>query len=383
MMTLAKGHLVAVVCASVTLSACVQNGGSAGTGPAKGAAEDTMAADAAAEPVVDAGAAAPKSPLTLVERDVEAPDVFQVTDQGLWDGRPSLGGVWVAHASVKAPERVVIRNLATGKFVTGALFRREFDNPGPKIQVSSDAAEALGLLAGQPAKLAVVAVRREEFPKGGIPAEADSMPGATAVADKAGTDPVAPVAPKDGTKTDAPLPGDVAAAAASKPVAEPEKPARKGWSLFGKRKPKVPADGGEAPATSAAAGTIATQPLAPMQDPGGSKSPAKDGRSAKAPATAPAPAAPSAPAASPTQTMPATTLNRAYIQIGIFSTEKNAMTAGTQMQGAGMVATVKASNRGKALWRVIVGPVATEAERDALLVRVKGMGYPDAYPVSK
>ncbi len=29
----------------------------------------------------------------LVERDVEAPEVFQATDMGLWDGRPSLGGV--------------------------------------------------------------------------------------------------------------------------------------------------------------------------------------------------------------------------------------------------------------------------------------------------
>ncbi|MEC7965217.1 MAG: SPOR domain-containing protein, partial [Pseudomonadota bacterium] len=35
--------------------------------------------------------------VTLVERDIEAPDVFQQTEAGLWDGRPSLGGVWVAH----------------------------------------------------------------------------------------------------------------------------------------------------------------------------------------------------------------------------------------------------------------------------------------------
>ncbi len=33
----------------------------------------------------------------LIERDVEAPEVFQITENGLWDGRPSLGGVWVAH----------------------------------------------------------------------------------------------------------------------------------------------------------------------------------------------------------------------------------------------------------------------------------------------
>ncbi len=97
----------------------------------------------------------------LVERDVEAPDVFQVTEAGLWDGRPSLGGVWVAHPDVKDPERVIIRNSANGKFVIGALFRREREIPGPRLQASSDAAAALGLIAGAPIELNVTALRRE------------------------------------------------------------------------------------------------------------------------------------------------------------------------------------------------------------------------------
>jgi cell division septation protein DedD len=105
----------------------------------------------------------------LIERDIEAPEVFQVTEAGLWDGRPSLGGVWVAHPDVKEPERVLIRNTANDKFVIGALFRRERENPGPRVQVSSDAAAALGMLAGAPQNLNVTALRREEAPK---PAEA-------------------------------------------------------------------------------------------------------------------------------------------------------------------------------------------------------------------
>ncbi len=100
----------------------------------------------------------------LVERDVEAPDVFQVTESGLWDGRPSLGGVWVAHPDVTEPERVIIRNTSNSKFVIGALFKRERENPGPRIQVSSDAADALGMLAGAPSQLNVTALRREEAP---------------------------------------------------------------------------------------------------------------------------------------------------------------------------------------------------------------------------
>jgi hypothetical protein len=63
--------------------------------------------------------------------DVEAPEVFDITDAGLWDGRPSLGGVWVAHPDATDPERVMIRNTETGSFVIGALFRRERENPGP------------------------------------------------------------------------------------------------------------------------------------------------------------------------------------------------------------------------------------------------------------
>lgn len=98
---------------------------------------------------------------TLIERDIEAPEAFDVTEPGLWDGRPSLGGVWVAHPDVKDPERVIVRNTSNGKFVIGALFRRERDMPGPRLQVSSDAAAALGMLAGAPAELNVTALRRE------------------------------------------------------------------------------------------------------------------------------------------------------------------------------------------------------------------------------
>ena len=109
----------------------------------------------AAKPEGAAAEAAPKAQKStrLVDHDVEAPEVFQVTDQALWDGRPSLGGVWVASPDTKDPERVIMRNPANGRFVIGALFRRERDNPGPTLQISSDAAAALGILAGAPASI--------------------------------------------------------------------------------------------------------------------------------------------------------------------------------------------------------------------------------------
>lgn len=99
--------------------------------------------------------------IKLVERDIESPEIFQTTEKALWDGRPSLGGVWVAHPDSKQPERVIIRNKTNGKFVIGALFKRERDNPGPRLQLSSDAASALGVLAGAPTTLNVTVLRRE------------------------------------------------------------------------------------------------------------------------------------------------------------------------------------------------------------------------------
>lgn len=240
------------------------------------------------------------SSVRLVERDVESPDVFQNTDKGLWDGRPSLGGVWVAHPDVKEPERVIIRNTANSKFVIGALFRRERANPGPSFQVSSDAAAALGVLAGAPAELNVTALRREETTVPGAV-------GATLEPDSVETSSLDPVA-------------DVAAAAID---AAPE--------------------------------------MTPL------------------PAQAPAQTATVTPKPAPS----GSTLDRPYLQIGIFSIEENAENTATAMRQAGMVPTVlKQESQGKTFWRVIVGPAPTAAGRDALLSKVKAVGFDDAYAVS-
>ena len=105
--------------------------------------------------------AAPTGRLELEERDVEAPSVFDVTDRAIWDGRPSFGGVWAAYPGNIQPERVRIVNLDNNKSVVGALFRREADNPGPPIELSSDAASALGATPGQPQNVRITALRRE------------------------------------------------------------------------------------------------------------------------------------------------------------------------------------------------------------------------------
>ncbi|MCE5972588.1 SPOR domain-containing protein [Sinirhodobacter sp. WL0062] len=276
-----------------------------------------------------------------VERDVEAPKVFAVEDEGLWDGRPSLGGVWVAHASVKDPERVLVRNLSNGKSVNAALFRRERENPGPKIQVSSDAAAALGMLAGAPAKLSVVALRREE-----VPVE-PARPAAAAPSGKPTVD-VKPV-PKPTAAITAAAAGAIAKAEAD-PKAKPAEPV----------KTAAPAKA-EAPAKAATAKPEAPTPI-----------PAKpaDAKPAEAKPAAAAPAAPT---------------GKLLVQIGTYSSEANAQRAAGDLLKKGVKDVVIRKEVGaiKTVWRVIVGPVATPADRDKLLAQLKGFGFADAYAVSK
>ena len=236
----------------------------------------------------------PATTARLVERDVEAPDVFQVTETGLWDGRPSLGGVWVTHPDVKDPERVIIRNQANGKFVIGALFRRERDNPGPSLQLSSDAADAIGVLAGQPVPLKVTALRREA-----VEEPTQTTPAQTAI----------------------------------------EKPA-----------------------------AVEAQPLDDIVTTAAN---AIDASTAQP------------PAAKPTPRPVVSTLNKPFIQIGIFNVEQNAKNTAEAMRQAGIIPQVfQGTSNDKTFWRVIVGPATSTSERAGLLKKVKSLGFNDAYYVT-
>lgn len=237
---------------------------------------------------------ASETSVRLVDRDVEAPQVFQVSDDALWDGRPSLGGVWVASPDAQDPERVILRNPSNGKFVIGALFRRERINPGPALQISSDAAAALGILAYSPTKINVTALRREE-------AAAETPDAARPILDA-----------NEAVKTTSLDPVATASAAL---------------------------DNAERPAPKAQAPKPAAKPAAAKASSG------------------------------------------SLIQIGIFSVEANANRASSTLTKAGIAATVaKGSSQGKDFWRVTA--TATTA-RDATLTKVKGLGFTDAYFLSR
>ncbi len=295
-----------------------------GSAPRDATADDGAPAAGAAAPAAARAPAAVAPPrnarLTrLVDRDVEAPDVFDVRATALWDGRPSLGGVWVASPDARDPERVIMRNPANGQFVIGALFRRERDNPGPPLQISSDAADALGILAGQPVEIAVTALRREATPEV-APA------------------PAAPVLDEPEV-----VAGEIAAPAAATPVAAG---------------PPSASPAAAAPARSAAEDEdIAVRALAAL------------GATAARPTPAPAPA----PAAAPRG-------GDIRVQVGIFAERGNADRATQRLQAAGIAATIREeSSSGKTFWSVVAnggGP------RAAFVDKVRAAGFADAYALS-
>ncbi|MGB1209490.1 MAG: SPOR domain-containing protein [Paracoccaceae bacterium] len=98
------------------------------------------------------------TPLSPTE-DVAAPAIFDAEDTGQWDGRPSLGGVWVTHPAAKSPERVFIKNMSNGRQTVGALYTGE-SSDNPPVRVSSEAAQALGMRAQAAAVLRITALRR-------------------------------------------------------------------------------------------------------------------------------------------------------------------------------------------------------------------------------
>lgn len=268
--------------------------------------------------------------MTQSERDVERPDVFDVTDRGLWDGRPSLGGVWVAHPDVGAPERVIIRNPANGRSIVGALFRRERENPGPLLQVSSDAADELGILAGAPTELSVIALRREE-----IEVEVEE-----------------PLAPDDN-------PVIASLQAPTSVEAVPLDP------IAGAAAAIDAAEGAVAPAVVVAlpaADLVADAPNEPTN--------------ATLDADEALDVLPAIAAAGEAD------LSGATYQIGVFSVEENANDAAQQLRDAGVPASVVTQQAGgRDVWRLMASSSETDADPEVTLARIKGLGFADTFLV--
>ena len=309
-----------------------------------------------------------------VMQDVERSDIFSTTEPALWDGRPSLGGIWVAHPDVKEPERALIRNPKSGQEIAGALFRRERDNPGPRIQLSSDAAAALGILAGQPTELSIVAVRQEEVIIEPAPVVSEETVGEDgAPVDE--TSEAARVDDSDGSGAQ-----DAALAGAAGATAATQAPKRQGfWGRFRdslRNKPKEPSAANVA--TGADAGITEATPVPQVEtqtlDPVTSAAAAAiaTAEADDKPRARPEATQASAPAAQPA----ASALKNPFVQVGLYSTEENASDAGSTLRQAGIVPTIIP---GDSRWRVVVGPMSTPDDQAALLGRIRSLGFSDAF----
>lgn len=305
------------------------------------------------------GTAAPRTIDTSegAVRDVERPDIFNTTEEALWDGRPSLGGIWVAHPDVTTPERAIVTNTSTNQRIAAALFRRERSNPGPRIQLSSDAAAALNILAGAPTEVTIVAVRQEKI-------EIEEPE---------------PVISDEVVGEDAPNEAELAAATAATEAGAAERKPRGNFfqRLFGRRTPAPEAAAATAGAATAAATaesagapTVETQSLDPVTT-GAAAAIARADADDK---PAPRPERPASPSG----------LRNPFVQVGLYSVEANAFSARDNLRSAGIVPTVfEGSNDNGPFWRVVVGPVTSAEEQAEMLGQIRSLGFSDAFLTSK
>ncbi|QPH54629.1 SPOR domain-containing protein [Pontivivens ytuae] len=274
------------------------------------------------------------------ERLTPRPDLFSLQDEAIWDGRPSLGGAWIAHPDVGNPERVEVTDVTSGQSITAALFRREAGLPGPVFQLSADAAQELGAEPGVPLEVEVIAVRPEVVDVADDAAEGDAEEAESNAAEV--EDAVDVVAE-----------GEAAAAAVDEAAAPADDEAA-----------EVELASDEAAIAEIAAAIVAAPDPEPAIE---AAAPAVEEAEAPQPvaeAVAPAPAAaPDTP----------------FMQVGMFGVPGNAEALVERLQAEGLAARALPAG---SLTRVVVGPAESDAELAETRQRLRELGFSDAIAIS-
>lgn len=259
-----------------------------------------------------------------IETDVIAPEAFSITDKGLWDGRPTFGGVWIAYPNIETPERVRITNAETDKTVIAALYRRERDFAGPQIEMSADAAAALGMVAGTPSELFIVALRRVEV-------EVES------------------------TRSAVPQPMTVPLrrpSSVSTPDIANTLVVETPGAVFVAPVPEVPT-----PPDATTTPSVVETALPPVE-------------------VAAEPEAPAAPVTAPADP------SQMFVQVATMESTRRANDLVTKLETAGLSAEIRESKSGdKTLYRIIAGPVTSPEGLEIMLSTVQQLGYKDAIPL--
>lgn len=293
--------------------------------------EDTLTDTSLSAPSTDGNTS------ETIGADIIAPNAFSITENALWDGRPTFGGVWIAYPDIDQPERVRITNPDTGKTVIGALYKRERQFPGPKIELSADAATALGVLAGSPTNLTVVALRRREVE---IEVEAPVVEGE------------APVIVTEADGAPVRRPGSMVASASTTE--------------------------GEDIAAAAAAAVASVASTAPQV-----ALPETSSVTAAAANTTPEVSATALPVVDNTAIAPplsAIATTQSYIQVATLQIQSRVATETAKLERAGLEVEVRKNETGgRTLYRIVVGPAGNPDELKIMMGLVQELGYKDAF----
>ena len=106
-------------------------------------------------PLANKSKSIPSASKTTLE---EKPEILDISTSVFWNGEPTLGGNWISHPDVDSPERVLIKNIANGKSIVGAIFQQTKKIKSGYAQISSDAAKSLKIIKNEQTKVQIIAI---------------------------------------------------------------------------------------------------------------------------------------------------------------------------------------------------------------------------------
>ena len=104
-------------------------------------------------PLANKSKSIPNASKTSLE---EKPEILDISTSVFWDGKQTLGGNWISHPDVDSPERVLIKNIANGKSIVGAIFQQSKKMKSKSAQISSDAAKSLKINKNEKTKVQLI-----------------------------------------------------------------------------------------------------------------------------------------------------------------------------------------------------------------------------------
>ena len=111
----------------------------------------------ACSPLANKSTSIPTANNTTLE---EMPEILDISTSVSWDGKQTLGGNWISHPDVDSPERVLIKNIANGKSIVGAIFQQSKKTKSGSAQISSDAAKSLKIAKNEQTKVQIIAIKK-------------------------------------------------------------------------------------------------------------------------------------------------------------------------------------------------------------------------------